>query len=147
MGKYIALTAIAGFLLPLQALINTRLGSLLTGPLSAALANFVVGLTALLAVMAVLGTGMPTVPQMLATPWWSWLGGTFGAFFIFAAATSVPYLGAAGTFGVVISAQLIAAILFDHFGVLHSPHPVTWDRVAGSLLLLAGLWLILRSRI
>ncbi len=146
MTHYILLAALAGFLIPLQSLINARLGSLLTGPLSAALANFAVGLVAISLLLVGLRYPMPSVMQVATTPWWAWVGGVLGAYFIFAIASSVPFLGAAGTFSIVIATQLVAAMLFDHFGVLHTAQPVAATRLIGAAFLLCGVYLILRPQ-
>jgi transporter family-2 protein len=146
MIKYVALAGLAGFFLPLQALINAYLGARLTGPFSAALANFVVGLIAILVYLVVMRAPLPTFSQIGSTPLWSWAGGVIGASFIAAAVICVPKLGTAGLFAAIIAAQLIASLIFDHFGVLHPAQPVGLVRILGAGFLMLGVYLILRPQ-
>ncbi len=44
---------------------------------------------------------------------------------------------------VIVAAQMFGSIAYDHFGVLHAAQPVTWTKILGAGLLLAGVWLIL----
>jgi transporter family-2 protein len=49
-------------------------------------------------------------------------------------------------FSFVIAGQLLAAILFDHFGLLgYQAHPVSVWRVLGILLVVAGAIIILKN--
>jgi transporter family-2 protein len=144
MLNYVILTAVAGVLIPVQALLNARLGSYLSGPLSAAFVNFAVGLSVLAGYLLILRTTVPSAAQMAAAPAWAWLGGVLGAFFVTVSTLSVIKLGAAGMISIIIAGQLIASILLDHYGVLHAAQPITAMRVLGAVLLLAGAYLILR---
>lgn len=75
-------------------------------------------------------------------PWWAWSGGVFGAYFLTAAALSIPKLGAAGTISMVIGGQLIASLIFDHFGVLQAA-ALTSSRLFGGCCRMIGVSLIL----
>lgn len=146
MIQYVALSVLAGLFIPLQALLNARLASYLTGPISAAFTNFAVGLIGLSLYVIVLRLPAPSAAQIAITPWWAWVGGLLGAYFVAAAAITVPKLGAAGMVSIIIAAQLIAAIVLDHYGVLHEAQPVSATRLAGAVLLLIGAYLILRPQ-
>jgi len=44
----------------------------------------------------------------------------------------------------IVTAQMISAILFDHFGLLGFPlHPVSLFRMLGAPMIIAGVYLIL----
>lgn len=142
---YIALAAVAGAFLPAQALINAKLGAATSGPIFAAMVNFTTGTMALIAYVALTRLPLPALPQLAALPWWYWVGGVLGAFFVFTAALTVPKLGAAGLAAVVIAGQLISSMLLDHFGLLNGVHALSATRLLGALLLLAGAYLILNA--
>ena len=146
MLQYILLAGLAGFFLPLQALINARASALLTGPLSAAITNFAVGLIGLIAYILIIGAPLPSMAQIASVPLWAWTGGLLGAFFITAAAIVVPKLGTAGLFGTIIATQLCASLILDHFGVLHPAQPVSLARLSGAVFLLIGVYLILKPQ-
>ncbi|MBC7339077.1 MAG: DMT family transporter [Firmicutes bacterium] len=81
--------------------------------------------------------GMGGAPPLL------WTGGLLGAFIIFTMAFVMPRLGAGLAVAVVLTAQLLTALVFDHFGLLGMPRaPVNWVRLLGAGLLVAGAWLV-----
>ena len=133
-------------MLPLQALINARLGSMMNGPIWAATISFAVGTTGLFAYLLVLRSPFPTLAQAVTVPAWAWVGGLLGAFYVVAATTTVPSLGAAAMTSLVILGQMAASLLFDHFGVLTSSHPISLARAVGVAMLFGGAMLIVWSR-
>lgn len=142
----VAFAALGGAILPLQALINARLGGIMNGPVWAATISFAVGTTGLFAYLLVLRIPFPTSAQAATVPAWAWLGGLLGAFYVVAATTTVPKLGAAAMISLVILGQMAASLLLDHFGVLTSSHPITLARAVGVAMLFGGAMLIVWSR-
>lgn len=140
----IALAVLIGALLPLQALINARLGQATQGPLVAAFFSFLVGTLALGGVLLATRASMPTSQQVGGVPAWAWLGGAIGALYVFAATLLVPRLGAASLICLVVFGQLLGSLLLDHYGVLHAPRPVDAMRLAGAVLVAAGVLLVVR---
>ncbi|MDX2265170.1 MAG: DMT family transporter [Hyphomicrobiales bacterium] len=143
-GLYIALSAVAGALLPLQALINARIGGALNGAMMGALVNFVVGTVALSVVLILIRFPHPSATQIASAPWWAWLGGLMGAFFVLTGTLAVQTLGAAGFSAVVIAGQLMSAVLLDHFGFLGPTQSLSLSRAVGVVCLLLGVFLILK---
>lgn len=139
------LAACVGALLPLQALINARLGQLTYGPLFAALASFAVGTLALLAVWVAwrppAAAGAVGIAQ---APWWAWSGGLIGAVFVFVATLLVPRIGAAALICLVVFGQLLGSLILDHFGVLHARQPVDALKLLGVALVAGGVLLVVR---
>jgi transporter family-2 protein len=134
----------AGALLPLQALINARLGVRLGSPLWAAAAQNAVGVLAMLCVIAALRPPTPTLGQVGAAPLWIWGGGMMGMVYVFTLLTAAPQLGAARAMTAAVVGQLLCAMLLDHFGVLHERRPIDLTTAGGVVLLAAGAALILR---
>lgn len=139
----IVLAFAAGMLLPLQSLINARLGQLTAGPLFAALCSFTVGTVALAACWAATRPGM-SASTLLAPPWWAWTGGLIGAGFVFIGTLLVVRLGAAGMISLFVLGQLAGSVLVDHFGILHVRTPVDPIRIGGLVLIAIGALLVLR---
>jgi transporter family-2 protein len=144
MFQYIALAAVAGFLLPLQGLISARVSSAINGPLMAALVNFVGGSLGLLVLILMFRVPWPSSAQAAMMPSYGWLTGLFGAFFVAQAAFTVPKLGAAGMIALVVAGQMVGSILLDHYGVMQPVQPITLQKLAGAALLFIGVMLILR---
>lgn len=140
----IAAAVLIGALLPLQALINARLGAQTQGPLYASFVSFLVG-TCLLGAL-LLATRTPVLPTQPvgALPAWIWLGGAIGAAFVFAATLLVPKLGAGAMICLVVLGQVVASLLLDHFGVLGTQRPVDAVRALGAVLVIVGAALVVR---
>jgi len=76
-------------------------------------------------------------------PWWMWMGGLCGATIVFGNAWLVPHVGV-GVFSMaLLVGQLSLSMLMEHYGWLGAPRkPITWTKVIGILLMLAGVALI-----
>jgi transporter family-2 protein len=82
----------------------------------------------------------------LQAPWWAWCGGLVGMTFVALAILAVPRIGAASFSAAAIAGQLLGALILDHFGLLGlEQDSITVQRLGGALLLLAGVWLMLRD--
>jgi transporter family-2 protein len=77
-----------------------------------------VSATCLLLYQVVVRSKWPAAAQFSGMPWWVWTGGLLGAFNVLAPVLLVGRLGAALLFTVIITGQLICALLVDHLGVL-----------------------------
>ncbi|MDQ3571804.1 MAG: DMT family transporter [Actinomycetota bacterium] len=142
-GLAVILMALVGGLIALQPAVNAGLGKE-TGGLGAALVSFVVG-TILLAVLVGVSGQADRLGGSFDVEWYYLIGGLLGAAYVFAALETVGSIGAGGVAAATITGQLTASLLLDKLGVLGlSEVPVTWDRVLGVALLLAGTFLVVR---
>lgn len=139
----LVLALTAGMFMPVQAGINSKLAGMVDGAIPAAFVSFLVGTLALAVVLAVMGQGVPFTTALKASPWWYWIGGTMGAFFVTATVILAPRIGGGAMIALTLAGQVAASMALDHFGLLGFPH-ITFDgkRLAGSILLLAGVYLI-----
>lgn len=138
----ILVALLGGAALPLQSLINARLGQALHGASWAAAASAIVSAVALVALSPIV-TGPPSIVATLkSAPAWMWLGGILGALYLFAAVYGVRHLGAAGLVATVVLGQLVGALILDSVGILHDPVSLTWPRVLGCMLAFVGVWLV-----
>lgn len=144
---YFAMAFLGGAVTPLQAGLNRRLGIGLGNPLYATIANFVIGgLTISSIVLALVLAGLVKMPARPGqTPWWCWLGGLCGVTFVFSATVALDKLGSASMIVSLIAGQMIVSIIMDHFGILAAVREVSLGRIAGVVLLLAGVVLIQRG--
>ncbi|HVY85881.1 MAG TPA: DMT family transporter [Caulobacterales bacterium] len=134
----------AGMLLPLQALINARLGHALGSPLWASCVQNVVGALAMGCVIMLSRAQAPSAGAVAVAPPWAWVGGALGMVFVFSALMAAPQIGTARTMTAVVAGQLLSSIVLDEFGVLHPRRPVNAEAVAGVVLVALGATLILR---
>ena len=135
----------AGFGLAVQVGMNAQLRKVLQSANSAAVISFLVGTTALLALLVVTRTALPTRDSIAAVPAWAWFGGLFGAFYVAISTIVASELGAASLLALALMGQLAMALVVDHFGWLGLPvNPITLTRLAGVGLLGVGVWLVTR---
>ncbi len=131
-----------GMAVAFQPSINARLAEK-TGIVESACISFAVGTLALLIVSLTAGRG--SLRGVLGASWWELTGGFLGALFVTLMILVIPRLGTAAAMAATISAQLIAGIALDHFGVLGIYQaPLDFKRFLGVALLLTGSGLILR---
>lgn len=139
-------TLIIGAMMPLQAILNTRLGRQIGGPLMGSLMSFMVGLVCLFILN--LASNYSAVVQLKPSstgPWYIWLGGVLGAIFVGYITWVNQKQGMALTFALVVSGQIFISLLIDHFGLLGSAiRTITLEKIAGAVLIIAGLILIKR---
>jgi transporter family-2 protein len=141
----ILLVFIAGSMIAVQAPTNAMLAKAGGSPVVAALISFLVGTVGLLAVW--IGSGnRPGAAQFTGLPWYAWIGGLYGAVFVAVAAYAAPKIGIASLITIGIAGQVAMALLLDHLGALGlHREPINLGRVAGALLVLAGVVLVRRS--
>jgi len=132
-----------GAILPTQAAINFRLSKNVGGPVLAAFVSFAVGTIALLLYLGISGQLNPRTLFGQPSPWWMWIGGLLGIFYVVGIVMLVPRLGVALAFSLVVAGQAIMAVVFDHFGWLGvNIQHITAGKIIGTLLLIAGVILI-----
>ena len=142
-GLAVFLMAVVGGLIALQAPINAGLGKE-TGSFAAALLSFAVGTVALTAIVVVSGKagGLSGAGNV---QWYYLIGGLLGAAYVFTALVLVDEIGAGGVAAATVTGQLTLSVLLDRLGVLGLDEtPITWERLLGVGLLLAGTYLIVR---
>jgi transporter family-2 protein len=135
----------AGIILPVQFGINSQLRNFVGGPVAAAAISFVVGTVALAVAALVVQSSLPEPGSAASAPWWAWTGGLLGAFFVLASIILTPRLGAATTIGLILTGQVLASIVIDHFGLIRVPvHEASFPRIIGALLIVAGVVMVQR---
>jgi len=142
-GLAVVLTAVVGGILALQAPINAGLGRA-TGSLAAALVSFIIGTLVLVAVVGVSGEASG-VASSFDVRWYYLLGGVLGAAYVTMALITVRSIGAGGVAAATITGQLAVSVVIDRLGVLGLEEtPLSFSRIAGVVLLLAGTYLVVR---
>lgn len=144
--KYLLMliTLIIGALVPMQAILNTRLGKQVGGPLMGSLMSFFIGLLCLFILnIFTNATAFAELKPSQATPWYIWLGGVLGAIFVAYITWVNQQQGMALTFALVVSGQIFMSLLIDNYGLLGSAvRAITLEKIIGSVLIIAGLILV-----
>ncbi len=142
---YAILPLIGGAMIAAQAPVNARLRLVLASPIGSAFVSFLVG-TALLALAVAVVGDAGSLGALGGGPWWAYLGGALGAFFVVATLVAAPRVGVTTTFVSVVLGQVAAATLIDRFGWLGARQvDFSWERAAALALMAASLVLLLRA--
>jgi transporter family-2 protein len=143
-GSAVALTAVAGGLVALQAPINSGLGKAV-GTWAAASISFLVGTAALLLIAAVNHSSVHLAGAS-GVAWYYFTGGLLGAAYVTTVLVSVRTLGAGGVTAATIAGQLTTAVVIDRLGILGlAQKPLSVARIVGVALLAVGVFLIVRD--
>lgn len=129
--------------LVIQVGFNMAVSRALGGAVYGTLSNFLVGTTVIAVFMFLTRQALPAREAFVGVPAWAWFGGVFGALYVGVATFAGPRLGALLLLALTVAGQMLASVIIDHFGLLGFPqHPVSAGRVAGVVLLIAGIWLV-----
>jgi transporter family-2 protein len=146
MGTYLPLlllAIVAGFCLPTQAGVNANLNLLTRSSILSAAISFAVGTIVLVIYALLLRTPLPAIEDVTRSPWWIWIGGGIGAFFVVSTIILAPRLGAGAMVASVVAGQMLASMILDHFGLIGYPvHPISALRLVGVIMLFGGVILI-----
>jgi transporter family-2 protein len=135
----------AGGMISLQAPTNAILAKAGGSPVLAALISFAVGSVVLVVVWLASGS-RPKAAAFAGLPPYAWFGGAYGALYVAVAAYAAPRIGLASLITIGIAGQIAMALLLDHVGALGLPRdPLSLGRIAGALLVIAGVVLVRRS--
>lgn len=139
----LSLAMLAGVATAYQPGINAKFAQFAGAKPWGGVANFAVGLLVVLIVVAFMKPGAPKPDQLAQGPWWMWLGGVCGAFFVTVAIILVPKVGAANYLSAMIAGQLLASVIIDHFGHMGlAVREITPGRIAGLLLIGGGMAMV-----
>ena len=140
---YLLFALVAGAMLPIQFGINAQLATWVGSSVRAALISFVVGALSLFVVALAFARGWPAAERVSGAPWWVWVGGALGAFYVLGSIVAAPRLGAVTLFVMILAGQALASLIVDHFGwVGFEEHSINAARLGGVALLAAGVALV-----
>jgi transporter family-2 protein len=140
---YLLFAVAAGAMLPIQFGVNAQLSHWVGSPIRAAFVSFLVGTMALLIISAFVRKPMPSLARLGDVPWWVWIGGLLGAFYVAGSIVTAPKLGAVTLVAAIIFGQTVASVLVDQFGwVGFKEHHASPGRLIGIALVAGGVILV-----
>jgi transporter family-2 protein len=141
----VVLALTAGVSVVIQQILNANLRTELNSAVWSGFISYLLGLLCMLAVAIVLHEPIPSAGVVARIPWWAWSGGLFGAIFIGLSILVAQQLGAAALIALLVTGQMVTAIVLDHFGWLGlAQRSIDLPRVIGVSLLIVGVVLIRR---
>lgn len=114
------LLIVAGCALAIQAGANANLNKY-GGRSFATVISFLTGLIVVLLFFVIDVTALRTpLPNsnLKEAPWYAWIGGICGGYYVIINVLTVPRLGTATVLSIFVCAQIIFASIIDHFGLL-----------------------------
>ena len=134
---------VAGAMQAFGAVMSAQLRVSLTNPWLATTVAFAINAMFFASLFAVRPLPLPTAEGIASMQWWAPLSGLVGAVAVVAGLLFVDKIGAAALNGSIITGNLLASLLIDHFGLMGAePHPINIGRIGGAVLLLGGVFLI-----
>jgi transporter family-2 protein len=137
---YMVLALVNGMVIGTSRALNGRL-SAERGAFTASLWNHMVGFAFLTLMLAAVGAWKFDVTP--APPLSAYLGGVFGALFVAVNSYVFPRLGALNAMLLVISGQMVSAVLIEYYNDGTIPTPA---RSVGVVLVVIGIYLFRASR-
>ncbi|MEL6667622.1 MAG: DMT family transporter [Bacteroidota bacterium] len=139
----ILLALLAGVVLPVQAAVNAKLGTSAKSAELGALLSFVIGIAGLFVYCFLARIDLSAWKNTLSLPWYYWLGGLLGAFYVVSLIILAPKLGVGLTLGLSVAGQMIFGLVMDHYGWLGlEERSIKWPQILGAALIIAGVLLL-----
>ena len=140
-----ALALVVGALIPIQAATNAAMSKSLGGIGYASLVLFGISLLVVVGWILANQVAMPPAAAFRAAPAYAWFGGIIVASYVLAITFLAPRIGVGDAICFIVTGQIFAAVVIDHFGLFGAPvAPLSLPRVAGVVLMVAGLFLAKR---
>jgi transporter family-2 protein len=140
-----ALALLGGISVVIQQVLNANLRAELNSAVWSGFMSYLLGLACMVLLAIMLREPIPSPGLVARIPLWAWVGGLFGAIFIALSIIVAHDLGAATLIALLVTGQMIAAIVLDHFGWLGlAQRPIDVSRLIGVCLLVGGVVLIRR---
>ena len=142
----IALMLLIGFVLTLHLAMNSQVGVIVKNQKMGNAIFWTIGaITAIL--IGLTGWESAVFARLKEVPLWLLTAGVMGGLLVFGIAWTMPQLGAATAFVLMIAGQVISGLIFSHFGLLGSPvEPISMMKIFGVVLLVAGVAIVTYSK-
>lgn len=143
---YFGLALITGALIPIQAATNSVFSKSTGSPVTTGLMVFIIGLIGMTLFMIITRTSVPTLQQLSSAPAYSYLGGAIVATYVVMITILAPRIGMGPSIGLIVTGQIICAVLIDHFGLFNYPvYNIGWNRIVGVLMMVGGIYFVMRK--
>ena len=137
---YVALSALAGVLIPIMAALSGALGRTLGNPWAAAAIVCAGGFVMVLAFTLATGSAGVSWEVLKQARPLQLLAGFGFAFYLLSITWLAPRFGVGNAVMLVVAGQIASAAVIDHFGLFGAPQkPIDLMRAAGLAIMVAGV--------
>jgi transporter family-2 protein len=135
---YLLVAFFLGLVMSIYLPMNSSISRYLGSPVAASVVFYIAALMTTLAIFICFGE-YHSIAKIKRVPVYLYLAGIISAFMIIGTTFIIPQIGARKFFILLVSGQILMAILVSHLGILESPRdPVTIKKLIGAALVIAG---------
>lgn len=143
---YACLMVVAGIGIPIMAAMNAGLGGKINNPALATVILLSVGLLFSITVFLISPSETTSPVFTLSTPIYYYFAGLLFVFYISTITWVAPKFGIGNAVAFVLLGQLISMAVIDHFTLFNAiSYPITWRRVIGLILMMTGIYLVVKK--
>ena len=140
-----ALAVIVGALIPVQAATNAAMSRVIGSVAITSLALFAIGFVVVAVWAIVIRVPLPSLETLRRVPAYGWFGGFIVASYVIAITFLAPRLGVGNAIRLVVTGQIVAAVIIDHTGAFGAVvQRLTMGRAIGVVLMIIGVILARR---
>lgn len=140
-SAYIGIALLMGVAMSIYLPMNSSVSRYLGSSIAATVTFYAVALLTAAVILMLCGE-YDAIAKMGHVPIYLYLAGFISAFMILGTTFLIPKVGARRFFILLISGQILMAIIVSHFGILESPRdPITFKKVLAASLVIAGAFL------
>lgn len=143
---FVVLALITGALIPVQASTNAAFSKSIGNPYITGVTVLLVGLIASLLFIAISKPQVPSLAQLKSAPLYSYTGGLIVCTYVIMITVITPKLGVGNAIGLIVTGQIICAVMIDHFGLFGATvRTIDTQRLIGALMMIGGIYLVMRK--
>jgi transporter family-2 protein len=136
---FILFAIISGVIISIYLPMNSMISRYIGSPITANIAFFFGALVTSVVIFMIFGD-INTIRNIAKVPPYLFITGVAGALMVLLATILIPKLGARKMFILLLSGQIIMAVIISHFGLLESPKdPITIKKIIGASSLIIGV--------
>ena len=134
------LALLAGVVIPFQTACNAALSRGLGNALLTTCAVLIVGTVLCMLMLLGMRPGLPTVESLQRIPLLAWSGGILSVAYVLLVVLTAQRIGVGLTTALVLTGQIIVALVIDHVGLLGNPQkPAGLPQILGVALMIGGV--------
>ena len=140
-AMYMSTAFFLGVLMSIYLPMNSSVSRYVGSPITANVTFFFIALLTSILVFFLNGQ-FDSLNKIKEVPAYLYLTGFISAFMILGTTFLIPHLGARKFFILLISGQIIMAIIISHFGILESPKdPISMKKLIGASVVIIGAFI------
>jgi transporter family-2 protein len=138
---YITIAFLMGIILSIYLPMNSAVSKYIGSAITANITFFTVALLTSVMFFIIFGS-FHSIHNIKDVPIYLYLTGFISAFIVLGTTFLIPHLGARKLFILMVSGQILMALIVSHFGMLESPKdPVTIKKLAGAFVVICGAYI------